>query len=727
MPDDLSLALEQHRRGCLDQAARLYHQVLAARPGHADALHLLGVVNYQRGDHIHAAEWITAAIARNPGASTYHANLAEVYRALGRLDQAAACGRTALRLEPNHPEAANNLGAVLMERGEVAAADEQFRAALAARPHFALACSNLGNALRLLGQPEQALDHFRKAVALDPNLAAARSNLGQLLAERRQLHEALEQCRWAVRLQPNLAEAHGNLGNVLRDLGRLDDAKACYAEALRLNPNLAMLYNNMGQALQEEGRLDEALGWYGRGLQRDPGLARLHCNLASLLQEQEKHDESAACYEAALRLAPQDAEAHNGLGWLLHEQGRLDEAQERYRTALRLKPDLAAAHCNLGMVLQERGDFSAALSCLREALRRDPRQAGAWAQLATLLRGRLPEEDLAALRRLLAEADLPRGKRAALLFGLAEVLDARKEYAEAAGRLAQANALSLADRRQRGQGYDPAAHSAFVGRLLATFTPAFFERAAGFGVDSERPVFIVGLPRSGTTLTEQVLAGHSQVFGAGELHLGREDFQMLAKDRSEDGAFEGLARLDAGTARRIAERHLKQLQALDAEKARVADKMPDNCLYLGLLAVLFPRAKFIHCKRDLRDTAVSCWMTNFRHIRWANDPGYLAARFHDYQRLMEHWRQALPAPLLEVDYEETVGDLEGVARRLVARCGLEWEPGCLKFHEGKRPVRTASVAQVRQPLYTRSVARWRHYEAALGALFAKLGDGQRKS
>ena len=153
---------------------------------------------------------------------------------------------------------------------------------------------------------------------------------------------------------------------------------------------------------------------------------------------------------------------------------------------------------------------------------------------------------------------------------------------------------------------------------------------------------------------------------------------------------------------------------------RVADKMPDNYLYLGLIATLFPRAKLIHCRRDLRDVAVSCWMTNFRQIRWAFDPDHIASRFGEYRRVMDHWRQVLPVPLLEVDYEETVTDLEGVARRLVAWCGLEWEPACLAFHENRRPVRTASVTQVRQPIYKKSVARWRNYENALASLFAKL-------
>jgi hypothetical protein len=153
---------------------------------------------------------------------------------------------------------------------------------------------------------------------------------------------------------------------------------------------------------------------------------------------------------------------------------------------------------------------------------------------------------------------------------------------------------------------------------------------------------------------------------------------------------------------------------------RIVDKMPENYLYLGPLASLFPRAKLIHCRRDLRDVAVSCWMTHFREVRWANDQQHIASRFHEYQRIMAHWRKVLPVPLLEVDYEETVADLEGVARKLVAWCGLAWEPACLEFHRAQRPVRTASAVQVRQPVFRTSAGRWKHYEQALVSLFARL-------
>jgi tetratricopeptide (TPR) repeat protein len=721
MPDDMSLALEQHRRGLLDQAARLYRQVLASRPDHPDALHLLGVVAYQQGDHVRAAEWIGRAIARNAGAAAYHANLGEVYRALGQVDRAIACCQAALHLQPNHAEAANNLGNILLERGQVESAAEQFRAALRARPDFALACNNLGNALRLLGDNAAALAHFRRAVQLDPNLPQARTNLGQMLMEHKQLDEALVHCQAAVRLQPAFAEGHSNLGNILRELGRLAQAKDCYAEALRLNPNQAMFHNNMAQALQEEGKLAEAFAWYQSGLQLNPNLARLHCNLASLLEELDKRTEAIALYEQALRLDPNYAEAHNGLGWVFNEQGRYEQAEQCFRTALRLKPGFGPALCNLGTVREEFSDFTDAERCFREALQHDQRQAGAWSQLATMLRDKLGDEDLAAMKRLLADPNLNDARRALLHFGLGQVFDARKAYAQASEHLRQANALRLEEWRKRGQGYDPAAHTWFIDQLIATFTPAFFERVRGFGVESERPIFIVGLPRSGTTLTEQVLASHSQVFGAGELNLARAAFESLAGDAShQTRIFENLACLDADTTQRLAALHLDGLRALNETALRVADKMPDNFMYLGLLATLFPKAKFIHCRRDLRDVAVSCWMTNFQQIRWACDVEHIASRFRDYRRLMEHWQRVLPAQVLEVDYEEMVVDLESVARRLVAWCGLEWEPGCLAFHQGKRPVRTASVVQVRQPIYQRSVARWKNYEPALKDLFAKL-------
>jgi tetratricopeptide (TPR) repeat protein len=722
MQNDLLIGLQYHQRGQLDEAERAYHGLLDRDPNNADALHLLGVLEHQRGEHHRGAKRIERAIALNPGVAPYHANLAEVYRALGWPDRAAAACRTALSLQPEYPEAANNLGLILLAQGQTDDAGAQFRLALRLRPDYAMAWNNLGSALRAKGEKETARHHFRRAIALDPLLAEAHTNLGQLSLELKALDESLAHCREAVRLRPAFAEAQSNLGNVLRELGRLEEAKAAYAEALRLNPGLAMVHNNMGQALQEESRLDEAIDWYRQALRMEPITPRFHANLASALEEKDQPDEAIARYQVALGFDPAHAESHNGLGWVRHEQGHYEEAMRHYREALRLDPLLAAAHCNLGTLLEELSDFPAAERCFREALRHDARQAGALAQLATMLRAKLPEADLAAMRRLLDDPYLSGGKRSALHFGLAQALDAQGNYTEAAEHLRQANALALAQWQKRGQAYDSVSHARFVSGLIAACTPEFFARVRGWGLETERPVFIVGLPRSGTTLTEQILAQHSQVFGAGELSLVPEAFSTLPGGREAEPP-ERLGRLDRETAGGIARRHLDRLGELNAAARRVADKLPDNYQFLGFLAALFPKAKFIHCRRDLRDVAVSCWMTHFRHIRWASDPNHIASRFQEYERLMAHWQRVLPVPLLDVAYEETVADLEATARRLVAWCGLEWEPACLAFHEGKGPVRTASVSQVRQPVYSRSVARWKHYESSLGSLFDRLGDG----
>jgi tetratricopeptide (TPR) repeat protein len=721
MENPLQAAIQHHERGRLHDAAQVYQAILARNPYDTDALHLLGVVAFQFHQYQQAAELISRAIAVRPADAAYYANLAEVWRALGQRDKVQDCCPTALRLQPNYPEAMNNLGLTLQESGDLAAAIEQFQTAAALRPDFASAHNNLANALRTRGDETAAIAHFRRAVQCDPRMAEAHTNLGQLLCERQELTEALTHFRRAVQLRPDFAEARSNLGNVLRDMGQLDEARREYAEALRLDPEIGMISNNMAQLLQEEGRFDDAVSWYQQALGLDSRSPRIHCNLASALGEKDRHEEAAAEYETALRLDPRHAEAHSGLGSVRHEQGRDDDAKVHYETALELKPDLISAACHLGVLHEEHNDLPGAEAQFRAMLRQRPGNATALAHLATMLRSKLPDEDLTALRQRLDDPSVRDGQRAALHFGMAQALAARHQYAEAAEHLRNANALTLAAWQERGETSEPAKHSEYVSRMIATCSTEFFERVRGLGLETERPVFIVGMPRSGTTLVEQVLASHSQVFGAGELRFAREQFESLpAAMSSSDSAMDCLARLDRATIQAVGAHYLDRLLGLNDTVPRIVDKMPDNTLYLGMLAALFAEAKFIHFVRDFRDTAVSCWMTNFRQIRWANDPDHIAARFEDYQRLMKHWRATLPVPLLEVPYEDTVADLEGTARRLLVWCGLDWEPACREFHKTERPVRTASVTQVREPVYTRSVARWKHHEPALGCLFAQL-------
>jgi tetratricopeptide (TPR) repeat protein len=721
MQDVLATAVEMHQAGRLAPAAQLYQQCLGREQENAEVLHLFGVLHHQQGNHTRAVELIRRAVVLEPNVPAFHANLAEAYRALGQWERAAGCCRVALRLWPDYPEALCNLGLALGGLGRRTEAVDCFRRALQLRPDFAAVHGNLGIALRDLHELDEALVHFRRAVELEPDSAPARTNLGQILLDRGLADEALSNCQDAVRLQPDAAALHHNLGAALRTLGRLAEARAAYLEALRLQPDLAVSHAHLGLILQQEGRFGDALPWLKQAVELAPNDAAFWQYLAELHTEREEQALAVPCWEQALALAPETAAVHISLGWALQEEGRLAEGGEHYRAAAQLQPGSAPARLNLGGLYEEQGAMAEAEAAFRQAIRLQPGYALPHARLATMLRGRLPEADVAVLEERLADPRLAPGFRARLLFGLAHVLDARNDFSRAADCLRQANALTLELAHGR-RDYAPVEHDAFVDGLLRAFTPDFFARTEGAGLDTRKPVFIFGLPRSGTTLVEQVLASHPRIHGAGELRLARQSFDSLPSvlDRS-DAPVDCVPHLDAGAVRGLADRHLDALETVGGTKAdRIVDKMPDNYMYVGLLAALFPRAVFIHCRRDLRDIAVSCWMTDFRSIRWANDPGHIASRFRQYRRLMVHWRAELPVTIHEVDYEETVADLEGVARRLLTACGQEWNPACLEFHSTQRPVRTASVAQVRQPIYTKSVARWKNYERELADLFAAL-------
>ena len=684
IPEAFSIAIEHHRAGRLQAAEQIYRQILAVEPNQADALHLLGVIAAQSGRYEIAIQYIARAIRLKEDVPVFHNNLGEAYRALSRLSEAAACYGRAMALKPDYAEAHGNMGNVLRDQNRLA----------------------------------EAIAYYRRALELKPELAEAHNDLGVTFKEQGKFAEAAACYRRALKLKPNLVVAHNNLGVALKELGEMDDAVACYRRALELKPDYAEACNNLGVVFTEQGKLDQAVAACRRAIELNANYAEALSNLAAALKEQGKLDEALACWQQARELKPESAELHSNLGVALLERGKLDEARACWRRALELKPDFVEAHVSLGNISEESGDFPGAEEAFRAALRQNSHFALAHYKLAEVLGGRLPEKDLAAQYRLLDEAALTETQRVLLHFGLANVLDARGKYSEAAEHLARGNAMQLILRRKRGMEYDVEQHVALAAAIVDVFKPDFFARVRDFGLESELPVFVVGLPRSGTTLIEQILASHSQVFGAGEIKL--VDDTMNALGGKGVNPIEGVRQLNRQTAQHLASQHLERLQALNPASLRIVNKMPDNYLYLGLLACLFPRAKFIHCRRDLRDVAVSCWMTHFREIRWTNDQTHIASRFHEYQRIMEHWRRVLPVPLLEVDYEETVVDLEGVARMLLAWCGLEWEPQCLQFHQTKRPVRTASVVQVRKPVFTTSVGRWKHYEHSLGLLFARL-------
>jgi tetratricopeptide (TPR) repeat protein len=775
----LAAAIQHYRAGRFQTAEQTCRRILAVEPNHAEAFHLLGMVARQAGRHEIAVEYIQRAIRLKGNVAVFHVNLGNVLYILRKLDEAVACYRRALELKPDFAKAHNNLGNALKDQGKFDDAiacyrralelnpdyaeahnnlgaarhgqgnlDEAaacYRRALDLQPDYAEAQNNLGSALLGQGNRDEAIACYRRALELQPDFAEAHINLGNALHDHGDLNEVVACYRRAVKLKPDYAEAHDNLGNALMNQGKPDEAIACYRRALQLQPDFADAHNNLGTALYRHGDLDEAIASYRRALELRPDQPELHNNLGAALKDRWKLDEAIACCRRALEVKPDYAEAHNNLGNVFNEQGRVDEAIACYRRALELRPDYAGAHRNLGIAFTYQGKLDEAVACCRQVVRIEFSGGGtslvpakgviarpgnaeignhlgeAFLQLATILRSRLPADDLLAMRQLSSDPNLGDDDRAALQFGLAQALDARGDCHAAAEHAREANALRLAAFKRRKRDYRPAMHGSFVSEVLATCTPDFFVRTSGFGLESEQPVFIVGLPRSGTTLAEQFLASHSRVFAGGELRSCRETLQSLpvAMNRN-DTPLQCLRDIDRETARNLAQQLLNRLRALDERALRIVDKMPENFLHLGLIRVLFPTARLIHCRRDLRDVALSCWMTKFTALSWTCDQEHIVSYFEEYSRLMDHWREVLPSPPLDVAYEDLVEDTEGTARGIIEWCGLEWEPGCLDFYATQRPVRTASATQVRRPIYKNSVGRWKNYENSLSELFSRV-------
>ena len=398
----LTIAIQHHQAGRLQEAEQIYRQILQAEPEHADAWHLLGVIAHQVGQHEIAADYIGRAIALNGTEAVFYNSLGAALRALRKVPDAVACYRRALQLKPEFAEAHYNLGNALRDQGSLDDAVACYRRALELKPDHAAAHSNLGVALNDQGKLDDAVACCRRALELNPDFAAAHSNLGNALKDQGKLDEAVACYRRALGLDPNLAEAQNNLGNALKEQGNLDDAVACCRRALELKPDFAAAHNNLGNALSDQGKPEDAAASYRRALELKPDFAEAQNNLGNVLKNQRKLEEAVACYHRTLELKPDYADAHNNLGNALADQGKLDEAVASYRRALELKPDYAQAHSNLGVALGDLGKLDEAVASYQQALQRKPDLAETYSNLGVALKdqGKL-DEALACYRRAL--------------------------------------------------------------------------------------------------------------------------------------------------------------------------------------------------------------------------------------------------------------------------------------------------------------------------------------
>ncbi len=562
---------------------------------------------------------------------------------------------------------------------------------------------------------------YRCVLEIQPENAWVHAYLGYALVEvgaADQLDEAAAHCQRALALAPELAQAHTNLGAVWAAMGRLDDALAAFRRALVINPSLAMPWNNLGRVEQSLGRFEAAYAAYNEAVAREPRTPLFQVNLAGLLAEQDRNAEAVQHFRVAVECDPSHAQALWGLGRSLLELGDRAEARTAPKAAIRQRPQLPGPRLGLARISAEDGDFEQSNAAVRTVLAEFPRLAHAYLQLAINQRERLSDEDLNAMIALMDHPYEDEAVIAHLAFAIATVLDGRGRYGEAAQYFNVGNERQARSISSRNKVLDPAWSMELVEGTIASFTPEFFRSVRGRGSPSRRPIFIVGMPRSGTTLTEQVLASHPSVFGAGE----RSDVidlirSLLPSSATPSELVRRLRDLDAAEFRQIADRHVDHLAGLCHQADHVVDKMPSNLMHLGFIATLWPEARIIVCRRDPRDVALSCWMTYFGAIPWANDIRTIAQQIIDHDRLLAHWKTVLPIPLIEIVYEEFVADFEPQARRLVGELGLAWHPACLDFHTLDRPIRTASLSQVRRPIYAGSVGRWKHYQTVLAPLF----------
>ena len=664
---------------------------------------LVALVNH---DHLNEAEHRARTLLEaNPNDGMLWKILSVALVRQGK-DALTSLRRTA-ELMPRDAEAHCNLGAALHDQSQWAAALASLQRALALQPDNVEALVDAANSLRALGRAREAVPIYRRALELKPELVEAHNNLGNAFLDLGRYDEAAGCYGSALRFKPDDAQILCNLGTALRHAGLLDEAARSYGRALILQPGDVNALNNLGNVLRDLGSRREALALFRTAIERDPGRAESHFNLGTVLFEMRRVDEAAENFRQALALQPDYPPAHLSLGLALRQQRRPADAESACRAALTIDPNYAEALSFLGELRADQGHFSEAEGLFRRAIAINPDFSSAYASIAT--HRKMTSADTAWLKG--AEALLakrrPLGHEIGLRYALGKYFDDVGQYDEAFDHYRQANELT----KRFGTKYDGAKLEQRVDRIIRTFDAAFLLQYRAQESASELPVFIVGMPRSGTSLAEQILASHPAVFGAGEVI-----FWDAAYDAYRHTEIEGknAATLIPG----MTADYLNRLTAMSGGALRVVDKMPANFLHAGLIHTALPKARIIHMQRHPIDTCLSIYFQNFFNIGpYANNFGSLAHFYRQYLRMTDHWRDVLPATaLLEIPYEALIDDQEGWTRRMVDFVGLPWDPKCLDFHQTDRVVITASKWQVRQKISKSSAGRWRNYEKYLGPL-----------
>lgn len=524
-----------------------------------------------------------------------------------------------------------------------------------------------------------------------------------------QLDSAESLYRGALTVEPANPWLRNLLGTTLLLKGMNKEATACFRKAIELMGWEAQFHMNLGIALVETKEDESAIECFKRAVMLKPGYADAHYNLAKALNTRQLYKEAEASYQQALRLAPMDLSIHVNYALALGEQGKFAEALQALQHAQQLFPDNARVCSSIGELLKNKGDFSGAFEWFERALAISPTSTNGFAGLVECRKFTEEERPIVVrMENLSRTSALSDKERMDMEFALGKAYNDLGDYGEAFQHWTQGQAL-----RGKTESFDHEAYGRLIEEKINRFSLEYFRTHAGLGSDSELPILIVGMPRSGTTLVEQIISSHPEVFGAGELVFWGKNHHRV-----------NLGAPDTLGITELRDEYLALLRSFSESARRVTDKMPHNFLHLGIVHLLFPKARIIHCQRNPVDTCISIFSKNFSdHHPYAHSLENLAFYYDRYRHLMDHWRRVLPKEVfLEVPYEELVEDQETWSRRLIAHCGLEWDERCLAFHETARKVNTPSKWQVRQKIYKTSRERWRNYAPWIKPLLPLLDE-----
>lgn len=649
------------------------------------------------------------------------------------------------------PQAAFNHAIHLINSGRVSAAAAFCLEAVERDPEDVNMTALLGAILLKLREFEAAQKHLRRAIELAPTFAKPHEDLGRLLLEQGRAEEAVEVLKVATRLDPKAEMALFTLGRALSMVGDGDQADAAFEAAFALNPQrrklaLAAEHHKAGRheeasrqyrallaespndvdamrllagILASQSDVEEAEALLRKAVSLAPDYALAFLDLGRLFQEQHRYAEAIECFQRTIRLQPSAAKPRHLLASTLAPVGRTEDALDTYRQVLELQPRHAGAWLGLGHTLKTVGRQREAIEAYRECIRVRPDNGETYWSLANLKTYQLTADDMRAMESALARADELTDQSAVnFLFALAKAHEDAGDFDTAWDYYQRGNA-----KQRMLEHYDPVQTETANDEIIETFDASFLQSAAGQGHSDAAPIFVLGLPRSGSTLIEQILASHSQVEGTSELpYLGRVA-TSLNRNRA-DGVNYPQAVRELGTAhfKALGREYLQCAQVhRRSEKPRFVDKMPNNFPSIGFLHLVLPNAKIIDARRYPLDATLSCYRQLFaKGQTFVYDLTEIGEYFLEYQRLMDHWHEVLPGRVLTVQYEDLVTDFDCQLRRLLDYCELPWEDACASFHETDRPVRTASSEQVRQPIYAKSIHFWRNYEAHLGELIEVL-------